>query len=143
MSKPGYYFLPSGPQLRVFKDRKAMHRGFERFKIEVGRQDMPDSVTEDAQAMVSSGSKWNEYAFHYPNYCCIFLNEEELGAGIVAHECLHAALRLDAFERFKEVVRTYETIEAEERLCYLLGDIVRDVWNALYSGNHVHKEETE
>ena len=72
-------------------------------------------------------------------FAYMFLSEESLGVGVVAHECLHAAM---AHERY--VLRFgmnygdgLEDLTNEERLAYFLTDTVKGVYNTLYDNNHI------
>lgn len=70
-----------------------------------------------------------------------FLNEANLGAGLVSHECLHVSM---AHERFVlQFGMNYGdgfvggTIADEERLAYFLTDTVKGVYNTLYDNGHI------
>lgn len=70
-------------------------------------------------------------------FAYLFLNEDSLGSGIVAHECLHVAM---AHERF--VIRygmDYgpQIGEDEERLAYYLTSSIKGVYNTLYENKHI------
>lgn len=72
-------------------------------------------------------------------YC--FLNEQDLGAGVVSHECLHVAF---AHERFVlQFGMDYgdgmgdHTMVDEERLAYFLTATVKGVYNTLYDNGHI------
>lgn len=72
-------------------------------------------------------------------YC--FLNEKDLGAGVVSHECLHVAM---AHERFvlqfgMNYGEGYETLADEERLAYFLTETVKGVYNTLYDNGHIKR----
>ena len=56
----------------------------------------------------------------------VFLNEEDLGAGYLAHEMLHAAIAaLHYHEGARDI---YEDMDFQEALCYVLGDFVTQFW---------------
>jgi hypothetical protein len=67
----------------------------------------------------------------------IFLNEENLGVGVVAHECLHVAM---AHERYiNHFAMRYDPDNGnadEERLAYYLTSVVKGVYNVLYDNGH-------
>lgn len=70
-----------------------------------------------------------------------FLNEEDLGAGVVSHECLHVAM---AHERFviqfgMNYGEGFEigSLADEERLAYFLTETVKGVYNTLYDNGHI------
>jgi len=69
-------------------------------------------------------------------FAYMHLNEEHLGVGIVSHECLHVAL---AHERMTMFGMRYgdECGKDEERLAYLLTDIIRGVYDILYEHGHI------
>lgn len=69
-------------------------------------------------------------------FAYMHLNEERLGAGVVAHECLHAALAHERMTMF-EMHYGNECGSDEERLAYLLTDIVRCVYDALHKNGHI------
>jgi len=79
-------------------------------------------------------------------FAVLFLNEDNLGSGIVAHECLHIAM---AHERF--VLRFgmnygngLDDLEDEERLAYFVTHCAKAVYNVLYDNKHIAgKIETE
>jgi len=68
-------------------------------------------------------------------YC--FLNEENLGAGVVSHECGHIAM---AHERF--VLRFAMNYgdncnDDEERMLHYMASCVKGVYEILYANNHI------
>jgi len=73
-------------------------------------------------------------------YAEVFLNEENLGVGIVAHECLHVAMAHERFvSRFAMNYGPGEgggSLEDEERLAYYLTSVVKGVYNVLYDNGH-------
>jgi hypothetical protein len=71
-----------------------------------------------------------------PLFSVVHLNENNLGGGVVGHECLHVAL---AHERMTMFGMQYgeECGTDEERLAYLLTDIIKGVYSALYDNKHI------
>lgn len=71
-----------------------------------------------------------------PLFAYMHLNEENLGVGVVAHECLHAAF---AHERMIMFECSYgdDCGKDEERIAYLLTDIIRGVCDVLNKNGHV------
>lgn len=88
---------------------------------------------EDTLALVSPRITWDG------PFAQMFVNEEHLGVGILAHESLHVAL---AHERF--VLRFSGNYgsgvsENEERLAYFLSDTIRGVINLLREQGHLEE----
>jgi len=71
-------------------------------------------------------------------FAYMHLNEEHLGVGVIAHECLHVAF---AHERMIMFDCSYgaDCGQDEERLAYLLTDIIRGVYDVLYKNGHIKK----
>lgn len=73
-------------------------------------------------------------------YCYLFLNEDDLGVGTVAHECLHISMTHERFiNRFK-MNYGLQIGEDEERLAYYLTDVVKGVYNVLYENKHIKED---
>lgn len=67
----------------------------------------------------------------------LFLAEDYLGVGVVAHECLHVAMTHERFViRFK-MQYGQDIDDDEERLAYFLSSCVRGVYNTLYEHGHI------
>jgi hypothetical protein len=87
-------------------------------------------ITTDIKGMCSPVQ--NEDCFAY-----CFLNEENLGAGVVGHEALHVAMARERFiNRFKMEYGD-QCGPHEERLAYLFSDIVSGIYDILYSKKHI------
>ncbi len=71
----------------------------------------------------------------------MFLSEDRLGAGYVAHECLHAAMAHERQRIRFDMNYGDDCDDHEERLAYYLMYCVREVWNTLLENGHV-KEPT-
>jgi len=72
-------------------------------------------------------------------FAACFLNENNLGVGTVAHECLHIAMAHERFvSRFGMDYGDGDSgLDDEERLAYLLTDTVSGVYNVLYDNGHI------
>lgn len=70
-------------------------------------------------------------------FAICFLNEERLGAGVVAHECLHVALAHERFVIHFGMNYGGQCEEHEERLAYFLTDCVKGVYDSLYEHGHI------
>lgn len=67
----------------------------------------------------------------------MFLSEDHLGAGYVAHECLHAAMAHERQRIRFDMNYGNDCDDHEERLAYYLTYCVREVWNTLIDNGHV------
>jgi hypothetical protein len=84
---------------------------------------------------IASTSSCNDHPF-----CYLFLNENDLGIGVVAHECLHISTTHERFiNRFK-MDYGLQIGEDEERLAYYLTDCVKGVYNVLYENKHIKED---
>ena len=70
-------------------------------------------------------------------FAIMFLNEEWLGGGTVAHECLHVAMTHERKVLMFGMHYSGEINDDEERLAYYLTDCVKSVYNALYDNKHI------
>lgn len=61
----------------------------------------------------------------------IRLYRKGLRTGIIAHEATHMAVAIYK----QDVAKTIPDMDREERLCYLVGDITRQIVNKLYKYN--------
>lgn len=118
-------------ELHVHKNAKAMRKAL---SVDPLASFVDDNATVGIVMPVSTidwktGERDGLFAYMH-------LNEEHLGAGIVSHECLHAAL---AHERMTMFDMRYgdECGRDEERLAHLLTDIVRGVYDALHDNRHI------
>lgn len=75
--------------------------------------------------------------FYADMFGYMFLAEEKLGAGYVAHECLHAAMAHERQRIRFDMAYGDDCNDHEERLAYYLTDCVRAVWNTLIDNGHV------
>ena len=71
--------------------------------------------------------------------CIIYLNKQNMGAGIVAHECAHAAIWM---LRERGWTKYATSSNSEETFCYLLEYMVRDFWNEWYRLNPPPEDTT-
>lgn len=70
----------------------------------------------------------------------LFLAEDGLGAGIVAHECLHVAMAHERFVLQFGMDYSDQIGEDEERLAYFLTSAIRGVYDTLYRYKHIKSE---
>jgi len=70
-------------------------------------------------------------------FAYMFLAEDALGVGVVAHECLHVATSHERFVLKYGMDYGPEIGEDEERLAYYLTSCVRGVYNTLYENKHI------
>ena len=75
-------------------------------------------------------------------FAIMFLNEEHLDAGLIAHECLHAAMAYERFVNGFEMCYGDDCGPSEERLAYLMTAFIRGVVNMLNDKGHINKEPT-
>ena len=129
MQKPGWN---DWWELRVARTQKEMQKDIAAYDEENG---VPLSNTEGVLGQVSpctiiSFDKDN--ASLGMQFATMFLNQEDLSPGVVAHECLHLAM---AHERFIHFAMNYgpgdTDIDDEERLAYYLTSCIRGVYTTL------------
>jgi len=70
-------------------------------------------------------------------FAYMFLAEDALGVGVVAHECLHVATSHERFVLKYGMDYGPEISEDEERLAYYLTSCIRGVYNTLYANKHI------
>lgn len=70
-------------------------------------------------------------------FALCFLHEGMLGAGVVAHECLHVAMAHERFVLRFGMAYGSDIGTDEERLAYFLTDTVKGVYNTLYENGHI------
>ncbi len=75
-------------------------------------------------------------------FAYLFLSEEALGVGVVAHECLHVATSRERFVNRYGMNYGDQIGEDEERLAYFLTSVIRGVYTTLYEHGHIAKEES-
>ena len=68
-------------------------------------------------------------------YC--FLNEENLGAGIVAHECGHLAMAHERFVLRFGMDYGKDCNEDEERMLHYMTSCIKGVYDILYKNKHI------
>lgn len=96
---------------------------------------------EDTAGMFSPTCKYEKVP--YPGvftsdvFGTMFLSEDHLGAGYVAHECLHAAMAHERQRIRFDMNYGEDCDDHEERLAYYLTYCVREVWNTLLENGHV------
>jgi len=71
-------------------------------------------------------------------YAYMHLNEENLGVGVVAHECLHVAFAHERMMMFNMIYGD-GCGRDEERIAYHLTDIIRGVYEVLNKNGHIKK----
>ena len=138
-NKPYYY------KILVFGDRAAMLVFWEEQVKRLGYTGK--SAAFDFRAVTQSwttlrcgrgprGGRWKE-SHQIGN---ILLNREDMGAGMVAHECGHAALhyaevhlKIKARELYHDAPRYQAKTSGEERMLYVLGGLVAQFWSRFYA----------
>lgn len=73
-------------------------------------------------------------------FAIMFLNEQYLGAGTVAHECLHVAMAHERHVLQFGMDYGAGITKDEERLAYYLTDVVKAVYTVLYENGHAKPE---
>jgi len=74
----------------------------------------------------------------------MYLHEDRLGSAVVAHECLHAAMSCERhLNRFTMKYDPDEINYDEERLCYLLSNIIKQVYTCIYDNEHAMAGEVK
>lgn len=116
-------------ELHVSKTQKQMAAHIRKFYTEWGAP-VPGLLSETL-GLCSPVSR-GDGSFAY-----LFLNEENLGVGVVAHECLHAAMARERFVNKFKMEYGPECGTHEERLAYLFSDISRGVYDILYENGHI------
>lgn len=105
-------------------------------KIEREPEDVPGTAGMFSPACTIFNSK-HPGGFNSDMFGYMFLAEEMLGAGYVAHECLHAAMAHER-QRIRFSMDYGDNCnDHEERLAYYLTDCVREVWITLLENGHV------
>lgn len=127
-------------ELRVSPTVKVMH-GDIKSRVE----GMKDGFLVNGEGTVTGMvTAWDRSSSRFVkfNYATMYLVEDRLGAGYVAHECLHAAM---AYERAVRGFRMdyghgegYDHAD-EERLADTVEWISRAVWNILLDNGHAGK----
>jgi hypothetical protein len=117
-------------ELHVSKNARTMRKHIEKVS-QVDGWNIPTEEWENTRGLVHP-----IFAYTGP-FAYLFIAEDGLGAGIVAHECLHVAM---AHERL--VLRfgmNYgpEIGEDEERLAYFLTKCIKGVYDVLYENKHI------
>jgi hypothetical protein len=129
MNRDGWndYFL-----LHVSKDTKAMRAHIEAVAKEEGWE-VPHEGWEEIRGLVHPMISVDALYAH------LFLAEDYLGAGIVAHECLHVAMAHERFVLRFKMAYGDNIGEDEERLAYYLTSVIKGVYNTLYDNGHIKK----
>jgi hypothetical protein len=70
-------------------------------------------------------------------FAYLFLAENALGVGVVAHECLHVAMSHERFVLRFGMNYGDQIGEDEERLAYYLTSCARGVYETLYENKHI------
>jgi hypothetical protein len=72
-------------------------------------------------------------------FAYLFLAEDGLGVGIVAHECLHVSMAHERFVLRYKMDYGDDIGEDEERLAYFLTSSIKGVYNTLYEHGHAQE----
>lgn len=130
-AKCGWFLI-----LRVFKNQAQMHKAMDKAnKDPVGCAGMfsPTGITYETYP----GGIW--YGPYYQGCLgVIWLYEKQFGAGVVGHECLHAAMcAIRRIERFDMRFDAEDIDENEEKLGEYFTIITQGVYNILYDNKHI------
>jgi len=71
-------------------------------------------------------------------FAIMFVSEENLGVGLLAHECLHVAMAYERFVNGFKMCYGPQCGDDEERLAYLMTDAIKGVVNTLRDNGHLH-----
>jgi len=79
-------------------------------------------------------------ALNNGTFAACYLNEENMGSGLIAHEMLHVAMARERYIGFK--CDYGDTVgQNEERLAYFLTDCMIGCVNTLRDNGHIKKEK--
>ncbi len=135
LKRPQYKFFF---QLLVFRDESSMQLGIRKYHkshgIDGGFESIDRTLAQFSPYVRRCVTEDDDGLFGY-----MFLNEKNLGVGIVAHECLHAAFAYDRFINGFDACYGdgQHRLDDEERLAYLLTDYTRLVYAILYEKKHI------
>jgi hypothetical protein len=129
MSRDGWtdYF-----ELHVSPNARAMRRHIEAIATREGWE-VPTEGWRETRGLVHPIQTFPDSGL----FACLFLAEDGLGAGIVAHECLHVAMAHERIILHFAMGYGQEITKDEERLAYFLTDTIRGVYNVLYENGHI------
>jgi len=117
--------------LNIYKRKSDMHRALNKAGIKHG----------DCLGLFRpSPSRYDETIRYTADMIgTMYLCEGHLGAKIVPHECLHAAMAHERIiNRFEmNYGDGFESLDDEERLAYLLSFYCHEVYEILYSNGHI------
>lgn len=121
-------------ELHVSPTRKAMHAYIKKYYAnhKLGNPSVLSSEDGNVNGMVQPIKIDNDGVF-----AIMFLNEEHLGGGTVAHERLHVAMTHERKVLMFGMHYSGEINDDEERLAYYLTDCVKGVYDALYDNKHI------
>ena len=122
--------------VKVYKTRSAMRKGISQQK-KVSSNDCRGMFSPMEAIIDAKGN-----IFHSTNIGTLFLNEQDLGTGVVSHECLHAAMTHERFVNGFDMQYGdgIESLDDEERLAYLLTFYCKNVYDILYKNKHIKRK---
>ncbi len=124
-------------EMRVYKTCLKMQNGifelYKQFKTPIPHDLKYTKGLVWPVARINDETKMDEGLF-----AIMFLNEENLGAGVVAHECLHVAFYHEQY--IMRFGMKYKEMEDQERISYYFSNCVRGCYNILYNYGHIKKE---
>jgi len=117
-------------ELHVSKTAKIMRKHIKEFSL--SSWGIIETDLDDVLGMVHPVISPNECFA----YC--FLSEEDLGAGVVAHECGHVAFAHERLIRFGMCYGN-ECNNNEERLLHYMTECLKGTYNILYDHGHIKR----
>lgn len=88
-----------------------------------------NGLCKSMYSIYTDGSRGNKVGY-------IFLLKENLGGGVVSHECTHAVIYyFDNFIKDKEKI--FKSSIYGETFCYMVGSLVRQIYNYCYDNEVV------
>lgn len=131
LRRPGWkhYF-----ELHVSKTRKAMLAHTDTMMHELGRETTPYGIKAQVTNFVRQ-----TFSVTDSNgiFAIMFVNEQDMGIALLAHECLHVAMAHERFTGVYEMIYSDPYSSVEEGLAYLLSDVVDLVIKTLDTNNHL------
>jgi len=114
----------------VFETKKDLKGEYDAYQLRIGanlRQDDFGAIFKPYEVIDAKTGA------HKDNIGSIFFSKEQLGVGTIAHEIGHAAFWYDRLVNGNANAEYGEEIgEAEERVLYLLSEMVKDCINKMY-----------
>lgn len=123
----------------VYDTVKELQKAGERHNYQVG---ISQSGFDNAWGLTQSFDAVNVYesgrVHRKPKAGYIRFVKGHLGSGLIAHECTHAAIAIYK----QDIAKTIPDMEREEKLCYLVGDLMSKIVRKLYAKNAFEEEKS-